>query len=424
MTDYWQKYKHFYDTSFGTWETLQEECDTYVGLGQSTEATCDTKQAEFESAMCSLQVAVLSACQAHKICWEVATADYNNLTNAVMSKASRRQVEYTSVLKIECYIRILNSDEKVTAENVTTCTDLDPDASHLEIDIPPLPLEDQCDTSLVDELPCDDVFTSKYDGMYGINACSACPPLPAHLTSDQAEKKEEGALPGTFKESCAATKLASDERVIFFLHDDPETDDVPDAAADIAAGFKKDNSAYIGNEALAQSTLTGLKICLEEPGMDACTEVCHEVKDNDFTYTGPGIPAEMTNNFQKVVIALSGQIDDGNTDNGVRGNFINTKLLGPDYCPDANSGSSPMKCWMCLSWGTGGAGGQIRQWSGDTANWHVWGFGVSMFREGRPDKPTEELMWGRPGTGYTCNGAKGPWDTFFMVAKGTFPEGI
>jgi len=198
---------------------------------------------------------------------------------------------------------------------------------------------------------------------------------------------------------------------VFYLHDDPSLNDMPDTPADIAPGFTNDNAMYVGNYRVAQMPITGLKMCLAEKATGI--ELCYDVTDTDFTWTGD-VPTEFTNPFQKVIFALSGQVPVGSSGSG---NFIETKLSGPAsnpggaYCPGMIASSSPMYCWNCLSWPDDGRGAQITQVAGYGA-WHLWGYGWDLYPWGHPDNPTRELAMLNE-----CNGDTGPWDTFYMVAS-------
>jgi len=194
---------------------------------------------------------------------------------------------------------------------------------------------------------------------------------------------------------------------VFYLHDDHSLDDMPDTPALIAAGFSNDNAMYVGNFQVARMSITGLKICLAEKATGI--ELCYDVKDTDFTYTGM-VPTEFTNPFQKVIFALSGQVPVGSSGSG---NFIETKLSGPDGnpCPGMTQSSSPMYCWNCLSWSDDGHGSQITQTRGYGA-WHLWGYGWDLYPWGHPNNPTRELAML-----VECNGHSGPWDIFYIVAS-------
>jgi hypothetical protein len=221
---------------------------------------------------------------------------------------------------------------------------------------------------------------------------------------------EGNAIPGLTVQSCAYDDLDDNQYVVLMYFDDDDTDDIPNTAADIIPGFQTDNAAYIGNEAVAALEITGVRFCVEDLSDSVCSVLCYDALESDWTYTGP-IDSTLTTPFQKMVGALSGQIDDGNTENGANGNFVDTQL-GIDArapCISTSGSASPMYCWYCLSWGTGANGGQMRQWSGDLAQWHIWGHGIALFR----DLNDDELAWGA--SGYTCNGDVGPWDSFYVI---------
>eukprot|EP00959_Pyramimonas_sp_CCMP1952_P285475 5968994-Pyramimonas_sp.AAC.1 len=91
---------------------------------------------------------------------------------------------------------------------------------------------------------------------------------------------------------------------------------MPDSPEDIAAGFCNSNAMYLGNSALSSVTIPSLRMCARDSvGGES---LCYDVKSDDWTYTGGGVPGAMTaSNYHKIIAALSGQIPDGENDNGV-----------------------------------------------------------------------------------------------------------
>merc|ERR550519_1606675 len=57
-------------------------------------------------------------------------------------------------------------------------------------------------------------------------------------------------LPTFADNSGAWSKVEDNWEVIYYVHDVVNVDDIPDTAAEIAAGFERENSFYIGNEEL------------------------------------------------------------------------------------------------------------------------------------------------------------------------------
>lgn len=224
------------------------------------------------------------------------------------------------------------------------------------------------------------------------------------------EPGKVGIMPKLFSQTCVRGSLAPDEHVLVFYHDDDGVDDIPNTAEEIARGFQSPNAAFVGNEHLKKLQITGVRMCLEESHAPDghCKSICYDVVDGDFTYTGPGMPGGMASDWQKLVAALSGQIDTGIPDQGTFGNFVETMLRG-SHCKSTDPSESPQYCWMCPSKYDGAAAGKVGQWGKETGNWHVWGYGMTLDRSSSGD----ELRWQEK----ECNDAPGPWDTFYIVAQ-------
>jgi hypothetical protein len=122
----------------------------------------------------------------------------------------------------------------------------------------------------------------------------------------------------------------------------------------------KDLSYFVGvNNLVDELNPSNIKLCAIKNEDD---KRCHsdEILETHYTFTGDtGVNAN--NNYLKMAAAVSGSVEYGDTINGANGEFINYELslfYGDSY--------------------TSTNRGKIRQWSGDLANWHVWGYGITQ----------------------------------------------
>jgi hypothetical protein len=122
----------------------------------------------------------------------------------------------------------------------------------------------------------------------------------------------------------------------------------------------KDLSYFVGvNNLVDELNPSNIKLCAIKNEED---KRCHsdEILESHYTFTGDtGVNAN--NNYLKMASAVSGSVNYGDNINGENGEFVNYELTlfyGDSY--------------------TSTNRGKIRQWSGDSANWHVWGYGVTQ----------------------------------------------
>jgi hypothetical protein len=127
-----------------------------------------------------------------------------------------------------------------------------------------------------------------------------------------------------------------------------------------SGAITKDLSYFVGvNNLVDELNPSNIKLCAIKNEDD---KRCHsdEILETHYTFTGDtGVNAN--NNYLKMAAAVSGSVEYGDTINGANGEFINYELslfYGDSY--------------------TSTNRGKIRQWSGDLANWHVWGYGITQ----------------------------------------------
>ena len=172
------------------------------------------------------------------------------------------------------------------------------------------------------------------------------------------------------------------------------------------AGFQTANAAYIGNAALNEMDIYGVKLCLEAgwQGSDQCSleTLCYEPSEDEMAFSGTfDSSVADSSNFHKLVAIFSGQIPhSSNAYDFANGAFLSTQLQY--HCYDDRT--TPMYCWRCS-----GGDGSITQYSGKFANWYSWGSGMNLNIRGTDN----ELDWY---TG-TCNSDAGNTIRLYLFSK-------
>ena len=225
-------------------------------------------------------------------------------------------------------------------------------------------------------------------------------------------KPAAGTLPGTEQpaelESAAYTpkpnlnphlspySCASDQgRVVFSLVDDNDVKDLPDTAAEIAAGFYNPNAYYIGNAELETIDIKSAKMCLERSkarGDSECITNCVDIVDSLFSCSPGSVSSSGTKNM---IIALTGQLEP------------NTCSVFYDQGTGCDS-SSGTYCWSCHRTV------KIGQASSVNNNWHAHGYGMNLHRSGGSDElfhyPGEECS-------EVFENGETFWDSFYIVVQ-------
>lgn len=185
---------------------------------------------------------------------------------------------------------------------------------------------------------------------------------------------------------------------VFQLYDDNNVDDLPDGVTAMAAGFSRDNAFFIGNTALNALAFDDARWCMS----DGVSTACFPITDADWGYRLSDVDG-LVGGQRRVIAALSGQINDGRTEDGANGDFYATKTGQPvPMCPTYT--------------GTFDSNGQIRQWQHSDADWHTWGYGLSLYKNGaNAHGPYNELAWGSETLAAGYCGAE--WERFWMEVR-------
>jgi len=162
-------------------------------------------------------------------------------------------------------------------------------------------------------VPCEPNFIhiEGYDPAVGDTTCD-------EMTCCQAKMKRSGMIikrkpkpKPNLNPHLSPYSCASDQgRVVFSLVDDNEVKDLPDTAAEIAAGFYNRNAYYIGN---AELETHRHQICKDVPGAlegergdSECITNCVDIVDSLFSCSSGSVSSSGTKNM---IIALTGQLE-------------------------------------------------------------------------------------------------------------------
>jgi hypothetical protein len=222
-------------------------------------------------------------------------------------------------------------------------------------------------------------------------------------------KPADGTLPGTEQpaelESAAKPNLnphlspyscASDQgRVVFSLVDDNEVKDLPDTAAEIAAGFYNPNAYYIGNAELETIDIKSAKMCLERSkarGDSECITNCVDIVDSLFSCSSCSPGCVSSSGTKNMIIALTGQLEPNTCD--------------VFYEQGTGCDSSSTYCWSCHRTVTLG--------QTSSYNWHAHGYGMNLHRTGGSDE-----LFHYPGQECSEVFENGEtfWDSFYIVVQ-------
>lgn len=188
MDNYFATWNAHVDNNWDTWKKLRKECDDASGVDDTKDTECDTIQGNFESEFCTHRLNVYTTCSKYKGCYNAAKSSFEQQIESTNHAAEGRKIEWSAIKKIKCFINVLVADDKENDERQTayeTCQNNVPDTSHLDLDDVILPDDQTCDLSGVAEYPCTDAFKStRYNGMVGLQECTACPDLPDHIDVD------------------------------------------------------------------------------------------------------------------------------------------------------------------------------------------------------------------------------------------------
>jgi hypothetical protein len=168
-------------TDFHQYEILAPEfvlkdraCNESTIAWEEKVLVCDGMQAAYQSDFCEYRQALLGVASTYSTCYGDNKYEYETLFAQLQEQVLKWKAEYTSIKKIECYLKVWLADADVNTVNATTatwCEEHVPDTSVM--DIIPLVLDvpdaHVVDTSVVEEYPGTEGFPSfAYSNLQGI----------------------------------------------------------------------------------------------------------------------------------------------------------------------------------------------------------------------------------------------------------------
>jgi len=187
-----------------TWRDLKQQCD--VARGYYKEICldeCARKQRQFETAFCSYRQGLHATCREYQGCHVLNEQQYMDLIKAVQYNSDSRKIDWKAIHKIECYINVLVSTEtnEIRAKDLLNCeagnlntietilTGFN-ETNYLSIIIPEINVScwdieipqfidfKECDMSSVQQHPCTEDWTNRYNGLVAPADCTECAPIP------------------------------------------------------------------------------------------------------------------------------------------------------------------------------------------------------------------------------------------------------
>jgi hypothetical protein len=187
MKGYFDGLKNHYESNYDVWKHNNDACVTAENDAVQKDAECDTIQRQFETRFCLFRVEMHTTCAEYVGCYANAQEEFSELVASTGAAEETRQLEWTAIQKIKCYIAVLVSDDTTDDRKVELdkCEQLEPDASALKLEDPPLDEQETCNLSPVANFPCSAKFVSEhYLDMTGLLDCQACPALPGHIDTE------------------------------------------------------------------------------------------------------------------------------------------------------------------------------------------------------------------------------------------------
>jgi len=186
MQGYFDGLKNHYDSNYNSWKEKNDACVAAENNVVLKDAECDTIQRQFETKFCSYRLEMHTTCSEYVGCYANAKAEFYGIMATTGASQEKRQLEWTAIQKIKCYIGVLVADEDTDRKaELGKCQELDPDVSALKLEDPTLDDKETCNLSPVANFPCTaDFVAARYSGMIGLLDCEACPALPGHIDVD------------------------------------------------------------------------------------------------------------------------------------------------------------------------------------------------------------------------------------------------
>lgn len=337
-----------------------------------TEEKCDHDQSAFEGKFCAYASALSSACETYSECWaeqeEARTTAYDNAKDL---EASHKRI-WVAYEKAVCFLNLLKQarGDALTDEKLQGCIALVPNTSELDMTYPDAPGELPCDTSSISNAPGDaDSIAAWRADEYGSAPFSD---KPEHLSATDACPQGSFKVPDVHVQKCAH----EDEwEYVTDYHDDRSTNDLPDDAAAIAAGFHNENAYYIGDAALEELDLEEIQVCALVSGKN-CMKNCYTMTDDILaswyvhgspnTLNTGGCASGLSTPLKKVISILSGACSN-------QPHFWMYQVPSDRFSKFEGTDCG----WQCRG---------HRGWythSGAHGGWHAQGWGISLSTKGR-----------------------------------------
>jgi len=187
-----------------TWRDLKKQCDDSRGYYKEICLDeCARKQRQFETAFCSYRQGLHATCREYQGCHVLNEQQYMDLIKAVQYNSDSRKIDWKAIHKIECYINVLVSSEtnEIRAKDLLNCeagnlntietilTGFN-ETNYLSIIIPEINVScwdieipqfidfKECDMSSVQQHPCTEDWTNRYNGLVAPADCTECAPIP------------------------------------------------------------------------------------------------------------------------------------------------------------------------------------------------------------------------------------------------------
>jgi len=188
----------------GEWRKLRDACDaSREYYKQICVDECSRKQRQFETAFCSYRQGLHATCREYQGCHVLNEQQYMDLIKAVMYNADSRKIDWKAIHKIECYINVLISTEsnEIRAKDLLNCeagnlntietilTGFN-ETNYLSLIVPEINVScwdlevpqfidfKECDMSSVQQHPCTEDWTNRYNGLIAPADCTECAPIP------------------------------------------------------------------------------------------------------------------------------------------------------------------------------------------------------------------------------------------------------
>ncbi|CAE7853658.1 unnamed protein product, partial [Symbiodinium sp. KB8] len=121
---------------------------------------CDRTQLTYETAFCTYRTELIDQCSALDNCYSSAVGVFQATKDLILKSNSSRHVAFIAARQVQCYIRVLQSDN-LTMAAIEACDYKLVDTSPLALTVPTIPPKPACDVSLVAQHPCGTAWVAK-----------------------------------------------------------------------------------------------------------------------------------------------------------------------------------------------------------------------------------------------------------------------